>query len=84
MNGKLTITSLPPVILSLTSDIASNIVISWTAIPNQVYRLLYSDNLSHSASADLSPDIMAVGTILTVTNLSLTATQRFYRVSLLP
>lgn len=83
VNGTLTVASVPPVILSLTGAGTGNFVISWSAIPNQTYRLHYTDDLWSSNWINQPPDITALGPTAAATNAADTATQRFYRVLLL-
>jgi len=68
-----------PVITSIT---VSNgvVVIRWSAVAGQTYRLQYKDDLNGNCWADLGADISATGTTAAATNLVGLATHRFYRV----
>jgi len=78
------VTDIPPVILSLKGAGTSNIVITWSAISDQIYRLLYNDDLRSSNWINQPPDITALGPTASVTNTVGTSGRRFYRVLLLP
>lgn len=73
-----------PVILSLTGGGTSKVVLTWTASSNQNYRLLYTDDLHNNSWFSQSPDVSALGPTATATNVTDSATQRFYRVLFLP
>jgi hypothetical protein len=77
-------TNVPPLILSLTSLGSANIVVTWSAVSNRTYRLLYVDDLRNSNWINQPPDIAATGQTAAATNAPGLATQRFYRVLLLP
>jgi hypothetical protein len=80
----LTVTNIPPVILSLTGAGTSNIVITWSAVSDQIYRLLYADDLRNSNWINQPPDVTALSPTASATNAAGAAAQRFYRVLLLP
>ncbi len=83
VDGTLTITNVPPVILSLTSAGDGRVAITWSTVSNQTYRLLYTDDLQSGNWLNQLPDVTAVGPTATTTNAA-TTTRRFYRVVQLP
>jgi hypothetical protein len=83
VNGTLTVTTVPPVILSLTRASPGTMVITWRAIPNQTYRLLQTDDLRSMNWVNPLSDVIATGETAAATNVIIGATQRFYRVLLL-
>ena len=72
----------PPVIQSI---VASNdlVTITWSAIPEQVYRVQYKDDLTGTNWNDLAPDVIANGPVASKTD-PIGAAQRFYRVQVVP
>ncbi len=72
-----------PVIESvgLSSNIAT---LAWSSIAGRTYRLQFKSALSDSNWTDIAPDITASGTVVTATDGVGVASQRFYRVVLLP
>jgi hypothetical protein len=72
-----------PVIQSIVGAGTSNVVITWTAISNQVYRVQYNANLASTSWLNLAPDVTATGSTASFTDHPGTASQRFYRVVLL-
>jgi hypothetical protein len=73
--------SIPPVIESITLA-AGRLVISWSAVSGQNYRLQFTESLESPAWSDVLPDVPASGPTATVTNALGSAPQRFYRVML--
>jgi len=72
-----------PVITSISlSD--SEVILTWTSVPHGVYRLQHIDDLTNTNWTDVLPDVTAVGSISTVTNQIGAATQRFYRLLVVP
>jgi hypothetical protein len=73
----------PPVIqtIDLTSG---SVVITWSSVPSQTYRLQYQDTLNDSSWNNAEPDIPATGSSTTATNVVGDLPQRFYRVLMLP
>jgi hypothetical protein len=67
--------------ISLTNGI---VTIKWSAVSGQSYRLQYKGNLTDSVWSDATPDFTASGPIATGTNGVNNATQRYYRIKLLP
>src|SRR5258706_146651 len=57
--------------------------LQWTAIAGRTYHVEFKPNLSSTTWSNLPPDIVALTNVASTTD-SLTTTQRFYRVSLLP
>jgi hypothetical protein len=80
--GTLTITAPAPLMLPLTLA-GTNVVISWNAISNGVYRIQYHSALNATNWTDLAGDITATNSIASKTDLR-TATNRFYRAQVLP
>jgi hypothetical protein len=72
-----------PVINSITvsSGVAT---ITWTAATNRMYRLQYTETLTNMHWNDVPPDIQATNSTASATNSVGDASQRFYRVILLP
>ena len=59
------------------------LVLSWSAIPGQAYRLQYREHLGAGQWSDLAPDITAAGAQARFTN-NLAAPTGFYRLVVLP
>jgi hypothetical protein len=72
-----------PVINSITLD-AGVATITWTAATNRMYRLQYTETLTNMLWNDVPPDIQATNSTASATNSVGDASQRFYRVILLP
>jgi hypothetical protein len=74
---------LEPIIhsLSLSDGVAT---LSWSALSNRTYRLQYKDALENTNWTDVAPDVVASGSTASGTNVIGSATQRLYRVMLLP
>jgi hypothetical protein len=62
----------------------SSVVLTWSAIAGQSYRLQSRTNLTDSTWNELSPDIIATGSTASGTDTSGTGIQQFYRVRVLP
>jgi hypothetical protein len=83
-NGTLTITAVSaPRILSIVPVSSSSVVITWSSISNNLYRLQYKGSLLSTNWTDLSPDITATDTTASYTDHPAGAVQRYYRVVLL-
>ena len=80
--GTLTITAPAPQMLPLTI-FGTNVVISWNAVSNGVYRVQFQSVLNAANWTDLAGDITATNSIASKTDLR-TSTNRFYRVQVLP
>jgi len=76
-------TNVPPMIqmVSLSNGI---VTVAWSAVADRSYRLQSKDALSDINWVDCSPDVIATGPTATATDTVGSATQRFYRVYLLP
>jgi hypothetical protein len=75
-------TVVPPFVITsirLTNSVA---VITWNSVAGQTYRLQYKDRLTDTTWQDVQPDVLATGPTTTLTNSLGSATQRFYRVTL--
>ncbi len=65
--------------LTVASD---GVTLSWTAIPNQSYRLQYKHDLNEPAWTDLSSSVTATNGVVSVTDPAVNR-QRFYRLLLI-
>jgi len=73
--------SVPPVMESI--DMADgSLVISWTAVSGNTYRLQFTEGVENPAWTDILPDVLATGPTVTITNALGGSQQRFYRVLL--
>jgi hypothetical protein len=72
-----------PMILPLARLGTTNIVITWTAVSNAIYRVQYNAILNTTNWTDLVGDVAAAGGTASKTD-SMTNTNRFYRVQVLP
>jgi hypothetical protein len=73
----------PPVIqsISLSNSIAT---LNWSTVPSRTYRAQYKTNLLDTNWIAISPDLVATGTVATLTDPVAGVSRRFYRVVLLP
>jgi hypothetical protein len=72
-----------PVILKLT--IASGqTTVTWSSMPGQKYELQYKDSQSDTQWSDINPDVVATNSTTSVQDTTGAASQRFYRVFLVP
>jgi hypothetical protein len=72
-----------PVIQDIS--LSNNVVtITWTAIAGQTYRLEYNSELNGNSWTNLPPDVTATGPTASNSDSILSATQRFYRVFVVP
>jgi hypothetical protein len=62
----------------------TNLVMSWTTIPEQAYQIEYKDDLNTNLWITLGTPITGTGATVNVTNDVTESTQRFYRVRLVP
>lgn len=67
--------------ISISNGVAT---LSWTAIPNQGYRLQFKDELNMTNWTTASPEIIAAGVTASATNPASSQGQRFYRVLVTP
>ena len=81
--GTLTIVAPAPVILPLARLGTTNIVITWTAVSNAIYRVQYIPALGSTNWTDLVGDVTAISNSASKTD-NMTPTNRFYRVRVLP
>ena len=72
-----------PVIQSIAGAGTPNVVITWSAVSNQVYRVQYKPTLSGASWFNLAPDVTATNSTASFTDHPDTGTQRYYRVVLL-
>jgi hypothetical protein len=70
----------------LTNAVLSNdvLVISWTSISGQTYRVQYNTELGGTNWTDLPPDVTATDTTASQVDSNLSDAQRFYRVMVVP
>ena len=77
-----TVVSLPTIIsIAISNDVAA---LTWTAIPNQGYRLQFKDQLAATNWTTSSPEIVAQGSTASSTNAVSGQGSRFYRVLVTP
>jgi len=77
-----TVVSLPTIIsIAISNDIAA---LTWTAVPNQGYRLQFKDQLAATNWITSSPEIVAQGSTASSTNAVGGQGSRFYRVLVTP
>jgi uncharacterized repeat protein (TIGR01451 family) len=71
---------------TFSSAVISNdtLTLTWSAISGQTYRVQYNTNLWDNNWIDLPPDVTATNTTASQKDSTLTDTQRFYRVMVLP
>jgi hypothetical protein len=72
-----------PVIQSIVGAGTANVVITWSAVSNQVYRVQYKNGLSSRSWFNLAPDVTATNSSASFTDHPSAGTQRYYRVVLL-
>jgi len=72
-----------PVIQSIVGAGTPNVVITWSAVSNQVYRVQYKTSLSSTSWFNLAPDVTATNSTASFTDHPGAAAQRYYRVVLL-
>jgi hypothetical protein len=72
----------PPLLLTPAIS-SSNVLLTWTAIPNATYRLEFNPNLAPSNWSALSGDVTSSNNFASKLDL-LTPSNRFYRLRLLP
>ncbi len=72
-----------PVIQSIVGAGTPNVVITWSAVSNRVYRVQYKANLAATSWFNLAPDVTATGSTASFTDHPGTASPRYYRVVLL-
>jgi hypothetical protein len=72
-----------PVITSVSLS-GGVVTLTWDSVPKGIYQLQYIDDLNNTNWTDVLPVTTATGSISTVTNPIGTATQRFYRLRVVP
>jgi hypothetical protein len=75
---------LTPVPLTIQVFSATNLVISWPAPAGQSYQLEFKDDLASGAWTALGAPYLGTGVPFVLTNDTTLATQRFYRLRMLP
>ena len=85
-DGTLTVTAAPiaPTVLSLVRSNSTDLVITWSSVTNSVYRVQYKATLTSANWTNLTPDVTASGSTASFTDHPAGASQRYYRVTLLP
>jgi hypothetical protein len=83
-NGTLTVTATAPTILGLTNNSGANVVITWSALSNAVYRVQYQPSLPGTNWQNLVPDVIATNSTASAVDAMANAPQRYYRVMVLP
>jgi hypothetical protein len=73
-----------PVIQSIIGAGTPNVVITWSALSNHIYRVQYETTLGGSNWTSFSPDVIATGSTASFTDLPGGSSPRFYRIVLLP
>jgi len=73
----------PPPVLSVTFS-QNTAVITWSAVPDRTYRLEYKNSLSDTEWTTIAPDTTASDSTASATDKNPDASQRYYRVVLLP
>jgi hypothetical protein len=73
----------PPVFESITVT-NGEVTLIWSAVNGRNYRVQYSDDLSATNWADITPDIPASGATATLTVPVGDSVQRYYRVFIIP
>jgi hypothetical protein len=79
-----TVVVAPPPAFSSGTLSNGALVITWSAIPGQTYRVQYTTNLSDGLWQDLPPDITASDVTASQSDSTLLGEQRFYRVMVVP
>ena len=83
-DGTLTVVAVnTPIIISVVKP-DTGVVVTWTSISNDVYRVQYSPSPAGTNWTDLAPDVTATGSTTSFTNDPGAEPQRFYRIRLLP
>jgi hypothetical protein len=82
-SGTLTITASAPVILSVVRSGVTNVLITWSSLSNASYRVQFKSDLTLTNWTDLPGDVSATGSSASKTD-TLTASNRFYRIMVLP
>ena len=82
-NGTLTITAPAPTILSLAVASPTDVMITWSAVSNGIYRIQYLPVLGTTNWADLIGDITATDNTASKNDTRI-STNRFYRVQVVP
>jgi hypothetical protein len=73
-----------PPTFEIAPGLQGMVVLTWTAVLGDTYRLQYTDHLEAAEWMDATPEIIATEPVVTVTNDVSAVTQRFYRVVRLP
>ena len=70
----------PPVIGLIYLTDGGSLVISWSAVSGNLYRLQFTEGFGSATWNDILPDVLATGPTVIVTNALGGSSQRFYRV----
>jgi hypothetical protein len=79
-NGIMRLTATPPQILSITGAGTTNVVITWSALSNATYRLLYETNAPFTNWQSISPDVTATNGSASQVDNPQDDQQRFYEI----
>jgi len=74
----------PPLVITSLRVVNGSAIITWDSVAGQKYRLQYKNSLADGIWMDMPPDIIAIGSTTTVTNVLGITMHRFYRVTLAP
>ena len=78
------VVSAPATITGLVSAQDGSLRLTWSAIPNKMYRVQYTTNLTHLVWQDLSPNVAATDISASFSFQAGSAPQGFFRVQSLP
>jgi hypothetical protein len=77
-------TEVPPPVIQSISISSNSIMITWSTVPSQNYRLQFIDPQESTNWSDVLPDFTATGSTTSATDAGVSSTLRFYRVVLVP
>ncbi len=84
VTNTLTVVAPDPIVVSLSVGTPGTVVVSWNSVPGQTYRVQYKNDLQEANWINLPPDITAIGSMTSVTNVMEGEPHRFFRVGTLP
>jgi hypothetical protein len=74
----------PPTIAAVSSPSAGLTTLAWNSFSGGTYQIEYSTTLGISNWTTLSPNLTATGSVTSFSDNIVSASQRYYRVRLLP
>jgi uncharacterized repeat protein (TIGR03803 family) len=80
---RLAFNSVPQPIILYIEQSGNSVTFGWSAIVGQIYRTQFKSALSDTNWADLGPSVIATNATMTTTD-SLSGSNRFYQIALLP